>query len=82
MNKPADGTVTLPGLESVPTALTPPATPAVPTRLRVKPVDRSQLSWQMLDVERLIEPEHNPFDLLRRKSGFASAPFGHLPKTI
>jgi len=34
------------------------ALPAAATRPRVKPVDRSQLSWQMLDVERLIEPEH------------------------
>src|SRR5437868_9309373 len=48
----------LPGLEAgstVPVALRPLATPA---RARVKPVDRSQLTWQMLDVERLIEPEH------------------------
>src|SRR5258705_12511393 len=48
----------LPGLEAgsaVPAASTPPATPA---RARVKPVDRSQLTWQMLDVERLIEPYH------------------------
>jgi len=58
MNKPADGPVTLPGLESFATALTAPATPATPTRPRVKPVDRSQMSWQMMDVERLIEPDH------------------------
>jgi transposase len=48
----------LPGLEAgstVPAASTPPANPA---RARVKPVDRSQLTWQMLDVERLIEPDH------------------------
>jgi transposase len=48
----------LPGLaagSTVPAASTPPATPA---RARVKPVDRSQLTWQMLDVERLIEPDH------------------------
>ncbi len=31
---------------------------AAPARPRVKPVDRSQLTWQMLDVERLIEPDH------------------------
>ncbi len=31
---------------------------AAPARPRVKPVDRSQLSWQMLDVERLIEADH------------------------
>jgi hypothetical protein len=37
-----------------------PSAPAgsVPARPRVKPVDRSQLSWQRLDVERLIEPDH------------------------
>jgi transposase len=48
----------LPGLaagSTVPVASTPPATPA---RARVKPVDRSQLTWQMLDAERLIEPDH------------------------
>ena len=48
----------LPGLEAgstVPAASTLAATPA---RARVKPVDRSQLTWQMLDVERLIEPDH------------------------
>src|SRR5258707_220055 len=48
----------LPGLaagSTVPAASTPPATPA---RARVKPVDRSQLTWQMLDVERLIGPDH------------------------
>ena len=28
------------------------------TRPRVKAVDRSQMTWQMLDVERLIEPDH------------------------
>lgn len=31
---------------------------AIPPRPRVKPVDRSQLTWQMLDTERLIEPDH------------------------
>jgi len=33
--------------------------PVTAARSRVKPVDRSQLTWQMLDVERLIEPEHS-----------------------
>src|SRR5215470_14900900 len=58
MNKPEAGAVALPGLENVPAASRAPATAAVPTRPRVKPIDRSQLSWQMLDVERLIEAEH------------------------
>jgi transposase len=30
----------------------------VEAKPRVKAVDRSQLTWQMLDVERLIEPDH------------------------
>lgn len=46
----------LPGLEAGGTAPIAPVT--APGRPRVKPVDRSQLSWQMLDVERLIEAEH------------------------
>jgi transposase len=47
----------LPGLESG--GAVPVPVPAVtPARPRVKPVDRSQMSWQMMDVERLIEPEH------------------------
>src|SRR5947199_3659528 len=58
MSQPAQNPKGLPGLEGV--AEKPPSSPA-PTpggRPRVKPVDRSQLTWQMLDVERLIEPEH------------------------
>ena len=48
----------LPGMESGPKL--PPSTPEVSAtvRARVKPVDRSQLTWQMLDVERLIELDH------------------------
>ena len=48
----------LPGTES--SAHSPPSTPeaSAAARARVKPVDRSQLSWQMLDVERLIEEDH------------------------
>jgi transposase len=46
----------LPGLEAGGTASVAPA--AAPARPRVKPVDRSQLTWQMLDVERLIEAGH------------------------
>ena len=36
----------------------PPSGRRRPARPRVKPVDRSQLTWQMLDVERLIEQDH------------------------
>lgn len=49
----------LPGLESASTAQGPAMAPVIAARSRVKPVDRSQLTWQMLDVERLIEPEHS-----------------------
>ena len=59
MNKPPSSPGDLPGLEASPRVPPPPsATPSVPARPRVKPVDRSQLTWQMLDVERLIEPDH------------------------
>ena len=50
--------IALPGLASV--SATPRTTEeAAASRPRVKPVDRTQLTWQMLDVERLIEPEHS-----------------------
>src|SRR5437763_422869 len=55
MNQPPEE---LPGLERGCIAPVPSAAPATPVRPRVKPVDRSQLTWQMLDVERLIEPDH------------------------
>src|SRR5258706_1060781 len=55
MNQPLEE---LPGLEAGSTVLAASTTPAAPGRPRVKPVDRSQLTWQMLDVERLIEPDH------------------------
>jgi len=59
MNKPPSSPGDLPGLEASSRVPPPPsATPSVPARPRVKPVDRSQLTWQMLDVERLIEPDH------------------------
>src|SRR5882724_6047084 len=48
----------LAGLERVSSAPVPPAVAASPVQPRVKPVDRCQLTWQMLDVERLIEPDH------------------------
>src|SRR5881394_128003 len=47
----------LPGLEVASTPLVPTVANA-PTRPRVKAVDRSQLTWQMLDVEGLIELDH------------------------
>jgi transposase len=47
----------LPGLESGYAAPVP-VLAAIPARPRVKVVDRSQTSWQMLDVERLIELDH------------------------
>jgi len=47
----------LPGLEVASTPLVPTVANA-PTRPRVKAVDRSQLTWQMLDVEGLIEQDH------------------------
>jgi transposase len=56
MNNPESGQEPLPGLQAASEA--PPASPSVAARPRVKPVDRSQLTWQMLDVERLIEPDH------------------------
>src|SRR5258708_4938327 len=48
----------LPGLESAFGAPVPAIGPVIAARPRVKPVDRSQLTWEMLDVERLIEPDH------------------------
>ena len=52
------GSQALPGMEAMAAAPLASAAQAAPARPRVKPVDRSQLSWQMMDVERLIEPEH------------------------
>jgi len=56
MNLPQASQEPLPGLQS--RSAIPVAASALATRPRVKAVDRSQLSWQMLDVERLIEPDH------------------------
>jgi transposase len=58
MNEPGQTTEALPGLETVTGVAQPSPEPGGAGQPRVKPVDRSQLSWQMLDVERLIEPEH------------------------
>jgi len=48
----------LPGMEHGPTEPSLANTCSRAARPRVKAVDRSQLTWQMLDVERLIEAEH------------------------
>lgn len=58
MNGSEPGQGALPGLESVPVVPQPEAASADSARPRVRAVNRSQLTWQMLDVERLIEPEH------------------------
>jgi transposase len=58
VNTPEADGEQLPGLEAGATAPVAPVSAAAPARARVKPVDRSQLTWQMLDVERLIEPDH------------------------
>jgi transposase len=52
-----DPTEQLPGLEVASTAAVPMVV-NTPTRPRVKAVNRSQMTWQMLDVERLIEQDH------------------------
>lgn len=57
MSQPEAGQEELPGLEAGARAAASPAA-ATPLRPRVKPVDRSQLTWQQLDVERLIAEDH------------------------
>ena len=47
----------LPGWPIEP-SVAPPPQGAAPGRPRVKPVDRSQLMWSSVDVERLLEPDH------------------------
>lgn len=58
MNEREAGSQALPGMEAIAAAPLGPGAQAAPARPRVKPVDRSQMSWQMMDVERLIELEH------------------------
>ena len=58
MNQPEAGQKALPGLERVSAASQPDAAPVNSARPRVRAVSRSQLTWQVLDVERLIELDH------------------------
>src|SRR5258705_4033288 len=58
MNEREAGSQALPGMEAIAVAPLAVAAQGAPARPRVKPVERSQMSWQMMDVERLIEPEH------------------------
>jgi transposase len=57
MNQPEAGIEPLPGLESCAGALAPAAWDR-PAQPRVKAVDRTQLTWQTVDVERLVEADH------------------------
>lgn len=57
MDKPQEQGPNLSGLETGP-SLASRSHASVPTRARVKPVDRSQVVWHALDVEELIEQDH------------------------
>jgi transposase len=59
MNERETGSQALPGMEAIAAAPLASAAQAAPARPRVKPVDRSQMSWQMMDVEGLIEQDHS-----------------------
>ena len=50
--------LTLPGLEHGATSSSPPPKSEAAARPRVKPMDRSQMMFQTVDVERLIEEDH------------------------
>jgi len=56
MNEPQADSSNLPGLEAGRIWAPPPA--RTPGRPRVRPVDRSQLVWHSVDVDRLIEQDH------------------------
>jgi transposase len=58
VSEPTPNRAHLPGLELRETEAVTKATEGAPGKPRVRPVDRTQLSWQMLDVERLIEADH------------------------
>jgi transposase len=57
MNETPPTDSVLPGLEAG-LGSAPAAPSAAALRPRVRPIDRSQLTWQMLDVERLIDEDH------------------------
>ncbi len=56
MNEPLSQPPELPGLEAESSG-PPPPTVAGPTRPRVRPVDRCQMVWRAVDVERLVEED-------------------------
>jgi len=58
MNQPEASKEQLPGLESCVGAAPVPTASDRAAQPRVKAVDRTQLTWQMVDVERLIEADH------------------------
>jgi transposase len=58
MNQPEAGKEQLPGLESCVGAAPVPTASDRAAQPRVRAVDRTQLTWQMVDVERLIEADH------------------------
>jgi transposase len=58
MSQPQAEQGPLPGLESIAAAPKTHERPGNSARPRVRAINRSQLSWQMLDVERLIEFDH------------------------
>src|SRR6476620_9234048 len=58
MNQPGASQEALPGLKNVPVVAQADVVTVNSARLRFKAVNRSQLTWQMMDVERLIELDH------------------------
>lgn len=58
MNEPESGQEALPGLQCAAVTPQPNAASVNSARPRVRAVNRSQLTWQTLDVERLIELDH------------------------
>jgi hypothetical protein len=78
MKQPAAAQEQLFGLEAGSSAAEKPVPVATPARPRVKPVDRSQLTWQMLDVERLIESRTPDIGGLKMSAFFS----GRLPDRV
>jgi transposase len=76
MNLPSGPDLLLPGLEAAQSAPGAPPAPAVaPARVRVQPVDRSQLLWRTVDVEQLIEPDHSARAIWEMTGRLDLAPF-------